>query len=257
MISALRQDYQKWLTRYVYRGRGLFSVIPQPTLSGVCLTVSSILTIMRINQQQCSIVCRVWDIGIICLLNLRKNKHICHQAWNVSICLLCDSVAEIHADAPPFVEMSIEQEILETGLKVVDLLAPYAKGGKIGNYTLFCRDWDTSTHTHTHARHSHGFRAIFQVNLSQLFFSSRATGYASQHIWSLSQARVNWEGCVRKGIRHKNGGMAEMGAPISVDGVAIHPDCWCVCLCYLHFAPENPEDGKMYLLVPAHPGCPG
>lgn len=45
----------------------------------------------------------------------------------------CYSVAEIHADAPPFVEMSIEQEILETGLKVVDLLAPYAKGGKIGN----------------------------------------------------------------------------------------------------------------------------
>jgi len=40
--------------------------------------------------------------------------------------------ADIHADAPEFVEMSIEQEILETGLKVVDLLAPYAKGGKIG-----------------------------------------------------------------------------------------------------------------------------
>ena len=28
--------------------------------------------------------------------------------------------------------MSVEQEILETGIKVVDLLAPYAKGGKIG-----------------------------------------------------------------------------------------------------------------------------
>jgi len=36
-------------------------------------------------------------------------------------------------------------------------------------------------------------------------------------------------------------GMAEMGAPVSLDGVAVHPDCWCVCLCYLHFAPENPE----------------
>jgi len=46
-------------------------------------------------------------------------------------------------------------------------------------------------------------------------------------------------------------GMAEMGAPISLDGLAVHPDCWCVCLCYLHFAPENPEDGKIYLLVPA------
>jgi F-type H+-transporting ATPase subunit beta len=38
----------------------------------------------------------------------------------------------IHQEAPPFVEMSVEQEILETGIKVVDLLAPYAKGGKIG-----------------------------------------------------------------------------------------------------------------------------
>ncbi|KAL3318419.1 ATP synthase subunit beta, mitochondrial [Cichlidogyrus casuarinus] len=38
----------------------------------------------------------------------------------------------IHQDAPPFTEMSTEQEILETGIKVVDLLAPYVKGGKIG-----------------------------------------------------------------------------------------------------------------------------
>jgi F-type H+-transporting ATPase subunit beta len=38
----------------------------------------------------------------------------------------------IHQEAPEFVEMSVEQEILETGIKVVDLLAPYAKGGKIG-----------------------------------------------------------------------------------------------------------------------------
>lgn len=43
-----------------------------------------------------------------------------------------DKLAPIHADAPEFVEMSVEQEILVTGIKVVDLLAPYAKGGKIG-----------------------------------------------------------------------------------------------------------------------------
>jgi len=30
--------------------------------------------------------------------------------------------------------------------------------------------------------------------------------------------------------------MAKVGAPISLDGVAVHPDCWCVCLCYLHRA---------------------
>uniref|UniRef100_A0A182HPJ3 H(+)-transporting two-sector ATPase n=1 Tax=Anopheles arabiensis TaxID=7173 RepID=A0A182HPJ3_ANOAR len=40
--------------------------------------------------------------------------------------------APIHAEAPEFIEMSVEQEILVTGIKVVDLLAPYAKGGKIG-----------------------------------------------------------------------------------------------------------------------------
>ena len=87
--------------------------------------------------------------------------------------------------------------------------------------------------------------------------SNQATGYASQHIWCLFQGRINWEGCVTKGILRKNGGMAEVGAPISLDGVAVHPDCWCICLCYLHFAPENPEDGEMYFLVLAHPGCPG
>jgi F-type H+-transporting ATPase subunit beta len=38
----------------------------------------------------------------------------------------------IHQEAPEFVEQSTEAEILVTGIKVVDLLAPYAKGGKIG-----------------------------------------------------------------------------------------------------------------------------
>ncbi len=38
----------------------------------------------------------------------------------------------IHRPAPDFVDQSTEQEILVTGIKVVDLLAPYAKGGKIG-----------------------------------------------------------------------------------------------------------------------------
>ncbi len=38
----------------------------------------------------------------------------------------------IHADAPKFTEQSTEAQILLTGIKVVDLLAPYARGGKIG-----------------------------------------------------------------------------------------------------------------------------
>ena len=40
--------------------------------------------------------------------------------------------APIHAVAPEFVDQSTETSILVTGIKVVDLLAPYAKGGKIG-----------------------------------------------------------------------------------------------------------------------------
>ena len=38
----------------------------------------------------------------------------------------------IHKPAPEFVEQSTEQEVLVTGIKVVDLLAPYQRGGKIG-----------------------------------------------------------------------------------------------------------------------------
>src|SRR5690606_35709808 len=43
-----------------------------------------------------------------------------------------DEVRSVHADAPPFADQSTESTVLVTGIKVVDLLAPYAKGGKIG-----------------------------------------------------------------------------------------------------------------------------
>jgi F-type H+/Na+-transporting ATPase subunit beta len=43
-----------------------------------------------------------------------------------------DMTAPIHAPAPEFVDQSTEANILVTGIKVIDLLAPYAKGGKIG-----------------------------------------------------------------------------------------------------------------------------
>jgi F-type H+-transporting ATPase subunit beta len=39
---------------------------------------------------------------------------------------------EIHQDAPSFVEQSPESQVLVTGIKVVDLVAPYSRGGKIG-----------------------------------------------------------------------------------------------------------------------------
>ncbi|OAF69920.1 hypothetical protein A3Q56_02350 [Intoshia linei] len=41
-------------------------------------------------------------------------------------------MSSIHREAPVFADMSVTQEILETGIKVVDLLVPYARGGKIG-----------------------------------------------------------------------------------------------------------------------------
>ena len=44
----------------------------------------------------------------------------------------CQEKWPIHRDAPGFAEQSASVEILETGIKVIDLLAPYAKGGKIG-----------------------------------------------------------------------------------------------------------------------------
>lgn len=41
-------------------------------------------------------------------------------------------MAPIHAEAPSFAAQSTQEEVLETGIKVVDLLAPYSKGGKVG-----------------------------------------------------------------------------------------------------------------------------
>lgn len=41
-------------------------------------------------------------------------------------------VKSIHRDAPKYEDLSSNYEILETGIKVIDLLAPYIKGGKIG-----------------------------------------------------------------------------------------------------------------------------
>ena len=38
----------------------------------------------------------------------------------------------IHREAPKFVELSAATELLETGIKVIDLICPFAKGGKVG-----------------------------------------------------------------------------------------------------------------------------
>ena len=46
--------------------------------------------------------------------------------------VLCDETLPIHRDAPAFTELETKPSIFETGIKVVDLLAPYRRGGKIG-----------------------------------------------------------------------------------------------------------------------------
>jgi F-type H+-transporting ATPase subunit beta len=43
-----------------------------------------------------------------------------------------DTVASIHRTAPKYDELSPSQELLETGIKVIDLICPFAKGGKVG-----------------------------------------------------------------------------------------------------------------------------
>src|SRR5208282_2882059 len=43
-----------------------------------------------------------------------------------------DKTRPIHRDAPPFADQAVEAEILETGIKVIDLICPYSRGGKIG-----------------------------------------------------------------------------------------------------------------------------
>ncbi|MCG8378947.1 MAG: F0F1 ATP synthase subunit beta, partial [Proteobacteria bacterium] len=43
-----------------------------------------------------------------------------------------DEKMEIHRDAPEFTELSPSTELLETGIKVIDLVIPFAKGGKVG-----------------------------------------------------------------------------------------------------------------------------
>ena len=51
------------------------------------------------------------------------------------------------------------------------------------------------------------------------------TGYTSQHILCLSQARIIGRVVPGRASGIKMVGMAEVETPISLDGVAVHPDC--------------------------------
>ena len=48
--------------------------------------------------------------------------------------LSCSGMKSIHRSAPPLDEQSTSTEVLETGIKVIDLICPFLKGGKIGAF---------------------------------------------------------------------------------------------------------------------------
>ena len=52
---------------------------------------------------------------------------------------------------------------------------------------------------------------IYDYSFCCVVTGNKATGCASQHVWCMPQAMINWEGYGRKGIWRKNGGMMEVG----------------------------------------------
>jgi len=81
----------------------------------------------------------------------------------------------------------------------------------------------------------------------------QATGYASQNIWCVSQARINWEGCGRKVIRRRMRGMMEVGHWLVQ--MEWYPAGLSVCLPLFIF-PCTIKSRRRFLLAPAYPGTP-
>jgi len=74
------------------------------------------------------------------------------------------------------------------------------------------------------------------------------------NVWCLSQARINWEGCGRKGIRLKKWGDEDGGSLISPDGVA---PSQIVGVSAPDISPCTIKSRRRFLLAPAYLGCPG
>ena len=58
---------------------------------------------------------------------------------------VCEKRYSIHREPPKFEQLSTSQEVLYTGIKVIDLLEPYMKGGKIGTADIEREGIDTIT----------------------------------------------------------------------------------------------------------------
>ncbi|XP_040987713.1 ATP synthase subunit beta-like [Juglans microcarpa x Juglans regia] len=109
--------------------RGFYRSI-RPTQMGLSLNIDSFHQSM------------VFDLGKETNLSVKKNSaHLLLDIVPLKMVfkpferggeIKTDHYLPIHREAPTFVEQAPEQEILVTGIKVVDLLAPYQRGGKIG-----------------------------------------------------------------------------------------------------------------------------
>ena len=96
----------------------------------------------------------------------------------------------IHADPPAFVEQSTAAEVLITGIKVVDLLAPYARGGKIGLFggagvgkTVFIQELIVCSNTLEIL--FHGADRLHRITLPRHMVVTR-----SSQVWASVPARV-------------------------------------------------------------------
>jgi F-type H+-transporting ATPase subunit beta len=65
-------------------------------------------------------------------INFRKNFQCIREPVDECGAVGNTETYSIHRSAPEFVELDTKPAIFETGIKVVDLLAPYRRGGKIG-----------------------------------------------------------------------------------------------------------------------------
>ena len=92
---------------------------------------------------------------------------------------------EIHRKAPKFMELNPSTELLETGIKVIDLLVPFAKGGKIGLFGGAGVGQDRQ-HDGTHQQHRHPALRAVRVRPA----SASAPAKANDFYYEMQEAGV-------------------------------------------------------------------
>src|SRR3546814_1526761 len=100
----------------------------------VCIHLSCINLEHQSGRDRCLFGFVILSLLPLFFFSSRRRHTRCALVTGVQTCALPISTlsAPIHAKAPEFVDQSTDASILVTGIKVIDLLAPYAKGGKIG-----------------------------------------------------------------------------------------------------------------------------